>query len=151
VAAKERSIRAAIQLATSRKGIRLFANVTGLGYVGRVVERSGSTVTLANARVLHAGLVKGGSDLVGWSPLVITESMVGQTVAIFTAVEVKTKGLKVVEGDDQHRFITAVRRAGGRAGVAYNSGEAVTICEEVPVPLTQKRGPRGNRASSHVA
>jgi len=127
--------------------------VTGLGYVGRVVERSGSTVTLANARVLHAGLVKGGSDLVGWSPLVITPDMVGKTVALITCVEVKTPGVPLT--DDQKHFIEVVRRAGGRAGVAYNSGEAMTICEEDPFrpppPLTQKRGPRGNRASSHVA
>jgi hypothetical protein len=148
VAAKERSIQAAIQLACSRKGVRLFRNSTGLGYIGRVVERDGSRITLSAARVLHAGLVKGGSDLIGWSPLIITEDMIGQTVAVFTAVEVKTKGVPLT--DDQKHFIEAVRRAGGRAGVAYNSGEAQTICEEVPAPK-KKRGPVGDRASSHVA
>ena len=73
-------------------------------------------VTLANARVLHAGLVKGGSDLVGWSPLVITPDMVGKTVAMFTAVEVKTQGVPLT--DDQKHFIE-VGAAGRRAARAW--------------------------------
>lgn len=34
----------------------------------------------------------GGSDLIGWTPKTITLEMVGKTVAVFTAIEVKTPG-----------------------------------------------------------
>jgi len=130
VAAKERSIQAGIQLACSRRGVRLFRNSTGLGYIGQVVERDGSRITLSGARVLHAGLVKGGSDLIGWSPLVITPDMVGKTVALFTAVEVKSGLVPLTE--DQKRFIAAVRRSGGRAGMARNAEEAEIIATDDP-------------------
>ena len=150
MAAKERSIQAAIQLACSRKGIRLFRNSTGLGFIGRVVERDGSRITLSAARVLHAGLVKGGSDLIGWSPLVITPDMVGKSVAMFTAVEVKTQGRAADGGPEAlHRGGAAGRRTGRRG---TNSGEAETIATRARrTPKKETRTPSKVRASSHVA
>ncbi len=67
----------------------------------------------------------GGSDLIGWTPVQITPDMVGKTVAVFTAVEVKTPNGKPTE--HQLNFITQVLRAGGFAGIARSPGDAVAI------------------------
>jgi hypothetical protein len=67
----------------------------------------------------------GGSDLIGWTPVCITPDMVGKTVAVFTAVEVKTPTGKPTE--HQLNFITQVLRAGGFAGIARSPGDAVAI------------------------
>lgn len=64
----------------------------------------------------------GASDLCGWTSVTITPDMIGQKVAVFTAVETKrTKGGKASEA--QTNFVDQVAAAGGIAGVA-NSPEA---------------------------
>ena len=68
----------------------------------------------------------GGSDLIGWASITITPEMVGQKVAIFTAIECKrSKGGK--KEQDQKDFIAAVITAGGRAGFARSAEEAMEI------------------------
>jgi hypothetical protein len=73
-------------------------------------------VLIHDARPLHAGLCEGSSDLIGWTPVTITPDMVGTTIAVFTAVEVKTGRVRVTEA--QTRFLDAVTAAGGIARVA---------------------------------
>lgn len=69
--------------------------------------------------VIRYGLCKGSSDLIGWTPVTITEDMVGKKLAVFTAVEVKlNKNGKYKATDLQKAFISAVRNNGGYAGVA---------------------------------
>lgn len=68
---------------------------------------------------------KGGADLVGWATVEITPEMVGQKVAVFCAIEVKRPGQG--PSPEQTRFIHAVQRAGGRAGVADNLPDARRI------------------------
>ena len=67
----------------------------------------------------------GGSDLVGFFPLKITSDMVGQTIAAFLAVEVKTPTGRATEA--QLHFIEAVRSAGGIAGVVRGEEEALRL------------------------
>ena len=59
------------------------------------------------------------SDLIGITPVVITKEMVGVTIAIFTAIEVKKEGWKY-KGDErengQNNFINWVKKLGGLAG-----------------------------------
>jgi len=62
----------------------------------------------------------GGSDLLGWAPVVITADMVGRTIAVFSAVETKAKGKATPE---QLHFISVVRAAGGFAGVCKTDDE----------------------------
>lgn len=58
----------------------------------------------------------GASDLIGYAMTRITPDMVGKTVPIFMAVEVKTgKGKTTLE---QENFIDHVLQRGGFAGVA---------------------------------
>lgn len=105
-----------IQLRASALGARLFRNNVGVGWAGKLQKHDGSTVTLKNARPLHAGLCEGSSDLIGWQSVEITSDMVGTRVAVFFAVEVKSdEGRATVE---QLNFLSAVREAGGYSTIA---------------------------------
>ena len=73
---------------------------------------------------MRYGLCKGSSDLIGWRSLTITPDMVGQTVAVFAAIEVKDRGAPTPE---QLHFIAQVQAAGGLAGVARTVAEAEAI------------------------
>jgi len=53
--------------------------------------------------------------------------MVGQTIAQFTALEVKRQGGKPT--GEQVRFIKAVQAAGGLAGVVTSADEALAMLE----------------------
>lgn len=86
----------------SKAGSRLFRNQVGAAY------------TLAGNRVT-TGLGKGSSDLIGWTPVTITNDMVGQTVAVFTAIECKTAKGKIKP--EQQNFIDVVRQSGGIAEI----------------------------------
>jgi hypothetical protein len=108
----------AIQLTLSRTGARLFRNNTGVGWTGDVTRLSGNDVLIRNARPLHAGLTKGSSDLIGWTPVTITAEMVGLTMAVFTAIEGKTERQRPTT--EQDTFLRAVERAGGIAIVGKN-------------------------------
>jgi hypothetical protein len=112
-------------LVATQLGARLFRNNVGQGWVGKVVYRGPRTITLDDPRPLQTGLCVGSSDLIGWRPVTITPEMVGQTLAVFCAVEMK--GARGVVTDEQRRFIDAVRVAGGRAGAAYSIEEATAI------------------------
>lgn len=122
---KERDITNPILKAASKLGARLFRQNTGVGWIGRTLRRSEGTLTLADPRPLHAGLCVGSSDVIGWTPVVITPDMVGARVAVFTALEVKTGRLKATE--EQERFIEAVRAGGGIAGVVRCTEDAVGL------------------------
>lgn len=80
-------------------------------------------------RVVCFGLAKGSSDLIGWKTIKITPDMVGHTVAVFTAIEVKDKGRPTPE---QRRFISCVQSAGGFAGIARSVDDAKTILGVLP-------------------
>ncbi len=104
-----------IQLQASERGDRLFRCNTGKGWVGQIVSQTPELITLKNYRPLNAGLVNGGSDLIGWSP----REIAGTQVAIFTAIEAKTGRLKPTH--EQESFLRAVERAGGIARVVRES------------------------------
>lgn len=123
----ESAILAAVQVAASRAGARLLRNHVGLGWQGRLVDRRGSTITLADARPLAAGLARGSSDLVGWYPVTIEPHHVGATLAAFASVEVKTqRGRLSVE---QARWLEAVEAAGGLAGIARSDADVRRLIE----------------------
>ena len=64
----------------------------------------------------------GGSDLIGYRRVRVTEEMVGQEIAQFAAVEVKSARGRVKA--EQQQFINHVLSAGGVAGVARSVDEA---------------------------
>ena len=129
----ERDIQQEIMAVCGKGDTRLFRNNTGMGWQGkvisdnRVITPKGATrrVVIEDARPLHAGLVKGSADLVGWRSLVIDESHVGQRVAVFVAIEVKAPGGRA--SDEQERFIRNAMNAGGIGGVVYSVDDACLL------------------------
>ncbi len=115
--------------------VRLFRNNVGQGWVGksRRIEQTGMAwlkkgdVVVSGARPLHAGLCEGSSDLIGWRTITITPDMVGQRVAVFTAIEVKSERGRPTP--EQRAFVAAVRAMGGRAGVAWSEQDARDILD----------------------
>ena len=68
-----------------------------------------------NGRLVQYGLGNGTSDFIGWTTKTITEDMVGRSVAIFTAIEVKASDKKPSE--EQQKFINLVKKNGGIAKI----------------------------------
>jgi hypothetical protein len=120
-----------IMLALGRGATRLFRNHVGQGWTGKFARTEGPFTILLEARRCTFGLCVGSSDLVGWKTVTITPDMVGQRVALFTAIEVK-RNTGGVTSEDQSKFVTAVRMAGGLAGVARNPDEARVIVGDKP-------------------
>lgn len=124
----ESTIQAEIRKALGlRPDLRLFRNNRGVGWLGKLEERIGSTVVLSNARAVEFGLTDGASDLIGPTQVVITPEMVGQTVALFTAIEVKRPRVAVPE--HQRKFIDFVSAFGGLSGVARCPEDAEAIIQ----------------------
>lgn len=125
---QEKSIQSSILLSLSGAGSTVWRNETAGAWVGRPIHREGQTVTLAGARMLQAGLCVGSCDIIGVTPVTITPDMIGRTVGVFTAVEVKAAKGRV--SAEQERFISAVKRAGGIAGVARSADQAVQLLDK---------------------
>jgi len=106
----ERKIQSEIQLAANGPA-RLWRN-----NVGALRDQRGQLV--------RYGLCPGSSDLIGLRQVTITPDMVGQTLAVFTAIEVKDQGRLT---EQQRAFITMVQQAGGMAGVARSVDDARRI------------------------
>ena len=116
---KEQDIQNLRRIELSKQGIMNFRNNTGMGWAGKsvkiykqqsVVCKPGDVV-VRQARPLHAGLCEGSSDIIGIESVVITEDMVGKTVGIFLAEEIKTPTGRV--SGKQQVFIDNVNEAGG--------------------------------------
>lgn len=90
---------------------RLFRNNVGLGW-------DYST----KSRLIKYGLAKGSSDGIGWTTIKITEDMVGLSVAVFTAIETKSKTGRLTL--EQRNFIDTVNTCGGIALSAKTIDEA---------------------------
>lgn len=113
MATRETNVLKRIMLALAGKAV-VFRNNRGL------------FLTLDGSRKVRAGLeMNGSSDLIGWTSVEVTPDMVGQRVAIFTAIEVKTNTGRA--SDSQKNFISRIVDAGGRAGVARSGEEALEI------------------------
>lgn len=117
----EAKVQNEIRLALGRDVV-LFRQNVGRGWTGNATTLPDGSVHIRNPRILHAGLCKGSSDLIGWRSITITPEMVGETVAVFSAVEVK--GPKGRPTPEQVTFISNVINSGGFACVAKTIEEA---------------------------
>lgn len=95
-------------LSSSRLGMRLFRNNVGV-------------LTDARGNHVRYGLCVGSSDLVGWTPVIVTPEMVGRTLAVFTAVEAKVGRRHATP--EQARFLDVVQAAGGIATLARDTSD----------------------------
>jgi hypothetical protein len=128
----ETNITRKIMLAIGKlKHTKIFRNNTAMGWAGKVVHKWTSAgkqyVTIEGAIPLHAGLVKGSSDLIGWKKTTVTQDMVGKEVAIFTAIEVKTQYGKATK--EQINFLEAVKSDGGIASVSRSDQDAIVALD----------------------
>ena len=103
-----------ILLALSDEGCTVWRNETAGVWLGKVIHKASDQVTLTNARMFTAGLCVGSSDIIGIAP-----------GGRFLAIEVKTETGRPTQG--QRRFIEAVRRAGGIAGIARSVEDALEL------------------------
>lgn len=114
-----------IQIEASRLNARLLRNNVGTGWVGKTHRVNTSRLVIDNPRPLHAGLGVGTSDLIGWTPVIINETHVGKTLAVFTAIEVKSKAGKLT--GQQVAFINAVNAQGGVAACVHSIDDFVGV------------------------
>jgi hypothetical protein len=108
----EQQIQQHIRLTCSTGSTRLFRNNTG-------------TLRDANGRPVQFGLAVGSADLIGWTTRTITPDMVGQQVAVFTSIEVKSGTGRL--RPEQRQWLDAVQAAGGIAGVARSVEDAARL------------------------
>jgi hypothetical protein len=101
-----------IRLALSRGDTRLWRNNTGTLY-----DRQGRPVTF--------GLCKGSADLIGLRSITIGPEHLGQRLAVFAAVEVKSATGRLTP--EQAAFLEQVQAMGGLAGVARSVEDAAAI------------------------
>jgi hypothetical protein len=85
----------------------------------------GSLPDPRTGRLVTFGLAPGSADLIGWRSVTITPDMVGQTVAVFVSIEVKTATGRVSPA--QHNWLAAVQAAGGLACIARSVEDARTL------------------------
>ena len=85
----------------------------------------GSLPDPRTGRLVQFGLARGSADLIGWRTLVITPEMVGQRIAVFTSLEIKTPTVRLAPA--QRHWLHAVEGAGGIAGVARSVADALRI------------------------
>ena len=111
-AASEQSIQQHIRIACSTGNTRLFRNNTG-------------TLRDQHGRPVQFGLAHGSADLIGYRTVTITPEMVGQQVAVFTSIEVKTPTGRI--RPEQQAWLDTVQAAGGIAGVARSVEDALRI------------------------
>lgn len=121
----ERQTQNEIRNALVDHGLFFRANV-GRAWIGDQAHRiSPSVLHLQNPRPFDTGLPPGFSDLFGIVPVTITADMVGQTVGLFAAIECKSPNGRLHMR--QERFLDAVARSGGLAGVARSVDDAFRI------------------------
>lgn len=80
---------------------------------GRLFRNNVGLFETKDGRKVRTGLCVGSSDTIGWTELVVTPEMVGKKVAVFTSIEIKTKGTRTTAL--QRNWLQAVNTAGGIA------------------------------------
>ena len=110
----ETKIQQEIRLALGqRSDLRLFRNETG------------KLPDPRTGRWVQFGLAKGSSDLIGFKTIKITPEMIGQEVAQFVSLEIKTERGKL--STMQQNWLQKVKSSGGIVGVARTVKDAFNI------------------------
>ncbi len=117
----EAAVHYEVRLEYARAGIHAWRNNNGAGFM-----RDGSFIRwgLANESPELNKILKS-SDVLGFRPTLITQEMVGTTIAKFFARELKHSEWVYSDTDEERaqlRFITLVQRNGGDAKFATGTG-----------------------------
>jgi hypothetical protein len=125
---KETNIMKLLMLKCSSLGITIFRNNVGTMWTGSKTQRlKTGEILISDPRPFKAGLCVGSSDLIGWKTVIITPEMVGNKIAVFTAVEVKKPTGKT--SHEQIIFMNNIQRAGGISGIATSTDDLVLLIE----------------------
>ncbi len=96
-----------------------------LPHVRAFRNQVGSLPDPRTGRLVTFGLARGSADLIGWRTITIGPEHIGQRIAVFTSIEVKTPTGRV--RPDQTAWLTAVQAAGGIAGIARSVPDALQL------------------------
>ena len=88
----------------------------------------GSLPDPRTGRLVTFGLAKGSADLIGWRTITIGPEHVGQRMAVFCSIEVKTPTGRLTP--QQQAWLSVVLAAGGIAGVARSVPDALRIATD---------------------
>ena len=119
VSVSEHEIQQRIRLACGRGPVRLWRNNSGA-----LIDQQG--------RLVRFGLCKGSSDLIGLRTLEITPGLVGQRLAQFVALEIKTA--RGVASPEQRAFLALVEQLGGLAAICRSVEAAEQVLKLAPWP-----------------
>lgn len=115
----------------SQIGTTVFKNNTGSAYRGVMKRDIKNRRVIVMPQLVSYGLIKGSSDLIGITPKIITQDMVGQKIGIFTALEVKkNKKGNYRATPEQKAFIQMIKNNGGMAGVVDCEKDVDLIVEK---------------------
>jgi hypothetical protein len=122
---REHELQNAIRVYVSKLKLgTLFRANVGSGWTGKS-RREGNKVIIENPRRLNTGLPSGFPDLFGFRTITITPDMVGQRIAVFCGLEIKTKLGRV--RDDQMAMLKYLQECNCRAGIARSTSDAEEI------------------------
>lgn len=101
----------------------LFRANVGKGWTGEVHRLPNGDVLIKNPRPFDTGLPPGFGDLFGLVPRTITAEMVGSTVGVYLAADVKSATGRLT--DKQAAYLRAVTNHGGVSGVWKSVDDAL--------------------------
>jgi len=123
---KESSAQARIRIACAEAGLVMWRNNSGV-----LKDARGIPVRFGlgndSAKVNEAFK---SSDLIGIRPTLVTQDMVGQTIGIFTSIECKPPGWRMMRSQHelaQLKWNDLIASYGGRSGFATTAAEAALI------------------------
>ncbi len=120
-------------LAMSKLGARLLRN--NVGAFKNPQSGQWTRYGLANESTAMNKVTKS-SDRIGWTVVEITPEMVGKSVAVFTAVEMKKEGYKpsgkaaTAHFHAQLNFCNTVSKAGGIASIVDSAEKGVDLINQ---------------------
>ena len=134
----EHKVQDAVMGAVNEAGGIVFRQNVGMGWQGdvtrikiaSVVKLYPGDLVIRNARPLHAGLINGSSDLIGWRSIPVSSLPPDAVIAQFVAVEVKTNTGE--SSPEQRHFVKMVQQAGGLAGVARSPDDVYRMFSGIP-------------------
>jgi hypothetical protein len=106
----------------------MFRNAVGYGIATapKFIHRlNGGKILIDKGSPIRFGLFPGSSDMIGYKPTIITLDMVGQMVAIFQGIEIKTEHDRLSE--EQRKWNSALIRDGAIAEVWHYNGHNIEI------------------------
>ena len=112
----------------------MFRNAVGWGIATspKAMRRTrDGKILLDHGSPIRYGLFPGSGDMIGYKTVTITPDMVGQKIAVFQSIEIKTKGDRL--RGDQRNWNRALLRDGAIAEVWRDTGKTIEVMTGVNI------------------